>query len=67
MKELESRLGTKNFFRCNTCYLVNLAYVKAINGYNVTVGKYDLMISRPRKKAFLAALAEYVGRGYAAL
>ncbi|MDR1093478.1 MAG: LytTR family DNA-binding domain-containing protein [Clostridiales bacterium] len=67
IKELESKLGGKNFFRCNTCYLVNLAYVKAIKGCDVTVGKHRLVISQPRRKAFLAALADYVGRGHSML
>jgi hypothetical protein len=32
-----------------------------VSGATVTVDKYDLIISRPRKKAFMEALAGYVG------
>ncbi|MDR1093061.1 MAG: LytTR family DNA-binding domain-containing protein [Clostridiales bacterium] len=66
MKDLESSLDQNVFSRCNNCYLVNLAYVKAVKGDTVTVSGHDLAISRLRKKTFLAALAEYVGKGYAA-
>jgi DNA-binding LytR/AlgR family response regulator len=65
MKEVESELAGKNFFRCNNCYLVNLAHVRSIGGYAADVGGESLTISRPRKKAFTEAFADYVGRGFA--
>ncbi len=61
MKELEKKLEKAGFFRCNNCYLVNLAYVKAIKGNSAWVDQYELAISRSRKKAFMEALTEYVG------
>lgn len=61
MKELEEKLEGHNFFRCNSGYLVNLAYVKGINGNCVKIWNSELVISRPRKKAFMEALAGYVG------
>jgi DNA-binding LytR/AlgR family response regulator len=61
MREYEQKLASKHFFRCNNGYLVNLDYVKGVEGYTVIVGEYQLIISRPRKKAFMEALADYVG------
>lgn len=61
LKELEEKLGSQYFFRCNNCYLVNLAHVKNVRQNLVTVGAEQLQISRPRKKAFMNALADYVG------
>lgn len=29
--------------------------------YGVTVGPYELQISRPKKKAFMEALTDYIG------
>ncbi len=60
MKELENELSDKYFFRCNNCYLVNLAFVQAISGFSVKVDKYALAISRSRKKEFIKALNIYV-------
>lgn len=63
MRELEEKLLSRNFFRCNNGYLVNLAHVKRVAEGCATVGKFELLISRPRKKAFMEALAAYVGGG----
>lgn len=49
----EKELREQGFFRCNSCYVVNLSHVKGIKGYTVTVGADELQISQPRKKAFL--------------
>ncbi|MGO2082236.1 LytR/AlgR family response regulator transcription factor [Vagococcus sp.] len=61
MKNMEKRLQEHHFFRCNNCYLVNLKYVKAIDKNIVFIDKYELVISRPRKKEFLQALTNYLG------
>lgn len=62
MKKIESELASKNFFRCNNGYLVNLAHVNNFTGNIVQVGHYDLQISRPRKKLFIQALTNYLGK-----
>ncbi len=59
MKALEQDLQPQGFFRCNNCYLVNLRYVRKIEGFMVWVKDAELTISRPRKKAFLSALAQF--------
>lgn len=58
--DVEKELG-EGFERCNNCYLVNLKHVRSITGDEVVVGSYRLKISRPRKKAFLTALAHSIG------
>lgn len=61
LKNLEQRLEGRSFARCNNCYLVNLAYVEAVKENSVTVAGELLQISRPKRKAFMEALAAYVG------
>jgi DNA-binding LytR/AlgR family response regulator len=61
MKDMETKLQGQEFFRSNSGYLVNLAHVKGIDGIFALVGQDRLQISRPRKKAFLAALTDYLG------
>ncbi len=60
MKELEAIYADNNFTKCNNCYLVNLAHVKSIKKDIVTVGNEELVISRPRKKDFIAAVTNYI-------
>lgn len=61
MKQIEDRLAGLSFKRCNNCYLVNLKYVSCVNRDDIKVGEDWLKISRPRKKEFLQALANYMG------
>lgn len=61
LKELESRLGEHNFFRSNSCYLVNLRHVTGVRDQDSVMSNGELLrISRPRKKAFMQALADYM-------
>lgn len=61
MKNMEQKLKGYNFFRCNKSYLVNLQHVEGIENEQVIIGNERLKISRPRKKDFLKALANYLG------
>ena len=62
LKEMEATLAGKNFFRSNSGYLVNLRHVTGVKASScLLVGGRELQISRPRKKAFLDALTDYVG------
>lgn len=63
IKGMESKLVNQHFFRCNSGYLVNLAHVTGVHDNYALVETYKLQISRPKKKAFLAALTDYLGRG----
>ncbi len=61
LKEAEAALDPARFTRCNSCYLVNLNYVQATQGHTVLVDGEALQISRPRRKAFIQALNDYLG------
>ena len=61
LKAFEEKLAERPFARCNSGYLVNLAQVKSVQQGMVQVGPYELQVSRPRRKAFLAALADHIG------
>lgn len=61
--DLEELLEGQPFYRCNSCYLVNLKYVSKAVGNTVTVNGIDLQISKPRHKEFLKELADYLGGG----
>ena len=61
MKNMEDVLGKFGFFRCNNCYLVNLKQVERVDGSTAWVHGEELAISRPRYKAFMEALARYLG------
>ena len=61
LKALEEKLADRPFARCNSGYLVNLAQVQAVQQNTVEVGPYELQVSRPKRKRFLAALTDYIG------
>lgn len=61
LKEYEQRLTPLHFVRCNTCYLVNMKYVRCIQANSVQVGSEELTVSRSRRKEFLTAFAKYKG------
>ncbi len=55
------QLEGQHFSFCNSCYLVNLKYVKRIQKYSVFLKDTELSISRPRKKQFMEDLNNYLG------
>lgn len=61
LKAMEEKLAAGPFARCNSGYLVNLAQVQEVQQNTLQVGPYTLQISRPKKKAFLEALTDYIG------
>lgn len=64
--EVEKQLEPYHFMRCNNCYLVNPQHIREIKGYVVVMGNGDsLQISHPRKKAFMTALAQWMGENKA--
>lgn len=62
MRDLEERLRSCNFSRCNSCYLVNLRHVSKIYRDDVYVGEEQLAISRSKKKSFLDDITNYWGQ-----
>lgn len=61
LKELELRLKDHHFVRCNKGYLVSLRHVDNVQNGRVLVGGQALLISRPRKAAFMEQLTDYLG------
>ena len=61
LKTFEEKLSACPFARCNSGYLVNLAQVRGVQQGVVEVGPYELQVSRPKRKSFLAALADHIG------
>ncbi len=61
LKEIEGKISELPFKRCNNCYLINLKYVSGVDKDDVIVGGDRLKISRPKKREFLQAIAEYMG------
>ena len=56
----QQRLHGKGFLRCNKCYLVNLEHVNGVNENCADVDGDQIQVSRPKKKAFLDALNNYI-------
>ena len=63
LKDVEERLPAGHFIRCNRCYLVNLAFVRAVRGHTLVLDMDELQISRPKRAAVLEALNNYLGGG----
>lgn len=61
MKWVEEQLEGAAFFRCDQSFLVNLRFVTWVGPKELLAGGNLLKISRPRRKLFLQALADYIG------
>lgn len=62
LREMEEKLQSKGFLRCNKCYLVNFKHIVSVQADTLLMtGGDELKISRPRKKEFMQGLAECVG------
>ncbi|MBO4990504.1 MAG: response regulator transcription factor [Clostridia bacterium] len=62
LSDAEKELKGASFSRCNSCYLVNLDYVRGVKGFMVNIAGEELQISHPRKKLFMRELTEYFGK-----
>jgi DNA-binding LytR/AlgR family response regulator len=62
LQNIERRLDDKRFFRCHSGYLVNMAYVRSIYKSHAMVREARVPISRNRRKDFLYAMGNYLGR-----
>lgn len=59
ISNVEASLSKYHFLRSNNSYLVNPRHIKQITGNVVVIHGEELLISRPRKKAFLESLTKY--------
>ena len=57
----EELLSGLHFVRCHTSFLVNLKYVQAVRKEEIAVNGEVIPVSRPKRKDFLAAFAQYKG------
>lgn len=60
LKEVRDALSGAGFALCNRCYLINLRYVRGIDGYTCIVGDEKLQISHLQKKDFSNALKAFI-------
>lgn len=64
LSTMEQELKSRNFMRCNSCYLVNPRYIESIKGFDLYMMNGDcLKISQPKKKAFMQEMTEWLGQG----
>jgi DNA-binding LytR/AlgR family response regulator len=61
LKSYEDKLAPVHFIRCSASFLVNLKYVRAVNGSTVMVHGHELPVSASKRREFLMALAQYKG------
>lgn len=61
MEDLEEKLSSCGFARCNSGCLVNLKYVMRIGQDTVYLKSGELHISRPRHKKFVSEFMAYLG------
>ena len=59
LSALEKQLTGKSFSKCSSSYLVNLKYVKKVEGFTTYVGGEALQISHGRKRQFLMDCQQY--------
>jgi DNA-binding LytR/AlgR family response regulator len=50
------------FFRCNSGTIVNMNYIKAVEGENLQIAEQTVKISRPRRKEFMNRFAQWIGQ-----
>lgn len=60
LQEVEKKLPSKQFIRCNSGNIVNLKYVTGISKDNLILFDTELPISRSKKKDVLNALTRYI-------
>ncbi len=67
LRSVEEQLAGGDFFKCNHCYLVNLAYIREIRGSDAEVlcagVGHCLQISRNKRRAFYDAWQSYLKNG----
>lgn len=62
LQDFENVLPQNSFFRCQASFIVNLAYIKDITGYQIYLTTDDVVpISKQKKRTLLEHLALYLG------
>ena len=60
IRDVEAELTEDGFFRCNKCYLINLAFVERIQGNDVLVSGEIIQVSRSHRKELLNVLNDFM-------
>lgn len=61
LSEFEKMLTSKNFFRCQKSFLINLHYVTKIKNQFVVVHGKEIPVGRNKKKKLFDAFCKYLG------
>ena len=62
LKQTIEKVNNQQFFVCDKCFIVNLAYIEAVLTNTVSVDGEEINVSRPKKKALMDALSAYHNR-----
>lgn len=61
LKRAQEELSSRDFFKTNNCFLVNMNYVTRIDGYELTLNdKINLAISHPKRSEFVKAYHSFL-------
>ncbi len=63
LMKVEEQLTGCGFYKCKSCYLVNLRFVEKLENDSVIVAGKRLEVSRRKKKEFMTELAKYYSEG----
>jgi DNA-binding LytR/AlgR family response regulator len=62
LKNIEQIIDDARFFRCHAGFLVNISHVKFVGKTSAKIGNAEVPISKHRRKEFLEAIANGMGR-----
>ena len=63
LSKVEEELAGYGLLRCNSCYLVNPAFIRSVRGADLHIGDEVLRISRPKRQKFMEQLTDWFGGG----
>ena len=63
LSNLEKKLEPYGFFRCNSCYLVNVKHIVYVKNFDLQMKSRKLEISRAKRKHFLEGIIQCAGGG----
>lgn len=64
LKDVEKKLASSGFLRCNNSYLVNPIYIDEYQKDSLKVHGKEIPVSRTRRKVFFESLAKVFGERY---
>lgn len=61
LSNIMSQLPEESFIRCSNKTVINLSKVTSAKGYEISLGRYNVVVSRSKKEETLRAVARYQG------